>query len=290
MMSIAIQEPYVETELHRRVEHWLQHGIPPILILYGPPGCGKTTTMRHLLLGEQADQLPVVWLPATWGASLETMMGFWELRPGQGTVFIEGELFQGLTTENCVIVIDDAHTVATELQLLNGVGDVTREVTCASLGRKIEIATGVRLVLVANPPAPDLPPWERTRWELPEQIRDRARMIELKDGLPREDELAIAGLHFPQSHPQEVLEGMVDLVRNLRQNGVLYSYTPSVRSLVMWCQLMEQGLSLGEAYLEAVANKFLKPEEYAAAIESFQAKFDVDPTESSTSKEGSDEG
>jgi MoxR-like ATPase len=288
-MTITTQERYVETELHRRVEHWLQYGVPPILILYGPPGCGKTTTMRYLLLAAQADQFPVVWLPATWGASLETMLGFWELRGGE-TVFVEGELLQGLTTENCVIVIDDAHTVATELQLLNGVGDVTREVTCASLGRKIAVAAGVRLALLANPPAPDLPPWERTKWELPEQMRDRARMIELKDGLPREDELAIAALHFPKSHPQEALEGMVDIVRNLRQNGVLYSYTPSVRSLVMWCQLMEQGLSLGEAYLEAVANKFLKPEEYAAAVEAFQAKFDVDPTERSASKEGSDAG
>jgi MoxR-like ATPase len=282
---VVIQERYVETELHRRVEHWLRYGVPPILILYSPPGCGKTITARHVLAAH-AEEFPVVWLPATWGASLETMLGFWELRGGE-TVFIEGELLRGLTTENCIIVIDDAHTVAAELQLLNGIGDVTREVTCASLGRKIEIANGVRLILIANPPSPDLPPWERARWELPEQTRDRARMIELKEGLSREDELAIAELYFPEGHPKEALEGMVEVVRNLRQNGVLHSYTPSVRSLVMWCQLLEQGLSLGEAYLEAVAAKFLQPEEFAAAVEIFQAKFDIDPLESSTLKEGS---
>jgi hypothetical protein len=276
-MVVTTQERYVKTALHRQVEHWLQYGLPPILIIYGPPGCGKTITVRHVL-AEYATQFPFIWIPATWGSDLQALLGFWELRNGQ-TVFVEGDLLKGLMTSGCVIVIDDAHTVAAELQLLNGVGDITRELTCASLSRKITIAEGVRLVLLANPPPRDLPPWERARWELPEQIRDRARMIELREGLSWEDELAVASLYYPKGHPREVLEGLVELIRNLRTNGVLRSFIPSTRSLVMVCQLLGQELSLGEAYLQGVANKFLREDEYAAAIEAFRGKFGIDPRE-----------
>ncbi len=268
--------------LFRKVRAWVAWGDPPILILYGPPGVGKTESV--LQAAAQHGSL-VVWIAATRTTSLELLLGFWELRNGQ-TVFVEGELLRGLKTPNALIVIDDAHLVAPELQMFNGLGDSTRLITVPTLGRTERIADGVRLVLIANPPPRTVASWDRDKWIVPEQIRDRARVIDAGHGLTAEEEFAIARLRFPADQPDEVVRALVELVRNLRSNGVLTSYPVSLRSVLIVGKLLAQGCPLGEAYLEAIANKFVDQAEYAVAIEAFIAKFGVDPRDGSSLKEG----
>ena len=284
-MSLAIaQELYVETELHRWFLDWLIHGgIPPILIVYGPAGVGKTYTIRQIL--KRYVNMPLFFIPATWGQSLEHLMGYWQLKDNE-TVFVEGDLLRGLTTEGSVICIDDAHCVAQNLQLLNGVGDSSREFVCTALGRTFPVASGVKLVLLANPPAPGLAPWEAQKWLLPEQIRDRAVMIELATGLSRDDERAILKLHWPESHPEEVLDGLLDVARNLRTNQVLESYTPSIRSMIITATRVKQGRTLVEAFMEGIANKYIEKSERAAAMEAFEAKFNYAEDGSSLEEKG----
>lgn len=281
-----VQDLYVETELHRRILDWLLHGgNPPILIVYGPAGVGKTFTLRQIL--KRYVNMPLFFIPATWGQSLEYLMGYWLLKDNE-TIFVEGDLMKGLTTEGSVICIDDAHCVAQNLQLLNGVGDSSREFVCTTLGRTLPVADGVKLVLLANPPAPGLAPWEAQKWLLPEQIRDRAVMIELSAGLSREDELAILKLHWPESHPEEARDGLLDVARNLRTNQVLQSYTPSVRSMIITATLVKQGRTLVEAFMEGIANKYIEKSEKAAAMEAFEAKFNHAEDGSVLKKEGVD--
>jgi len=279
-MESTFDGKYVETSLGRRIEHWTRHREPPILILLGPPGCGKTFTVVHVLEA-LSDELTYMWIPATWEASLESMLGVWELVDGQ-TRFSEGDLLTGLTTNNCITIIDDSHTIAGQLQLLNGFADGKRQISCPALGKRLALSETARLVLIANPPSADAPQWERTRWEIPEQIRDRARMIELSSGLSREEEERIVRANWPEdSHPEDVFQGLMDVVGNLRSAALITSYTPSIRSMVMLCTLLHQGLSLGDAFLEAIGNKFLRADERAIAIDAFAARFDEDPTEGS---------
>lgn len=284
MPLATAQELYVETELHRWILDWLIHGgNPPILIVYGPAGVGKTYTLRQIL--KRYVSMPLFFIPATWGQSFEQMMGFWQLKDRE-TVFVEGDLLKGLTTEGSVICIDDAHCVAQDLQLLNGVGDSSREFVCTAQGRTLRVASGVKLVLLANPPAPNLAPWEAQKWLLPEQIRDRAVMIELSTGLSRDDERAILKLHWPATHPEEAMDGLLDVVRNLRTNHVLGSYTPSIRSMIIAATRVKQGRTLVEAFMEAIANKYLEKSEKAAAMEAFEAKFNYAEDGSSLEEKG----
>lgn len=263
---------FVKTGLYWRIKSWVQHGVPSILILYGPPGCGKTETMRQVVMEYSGKAF---WITATRATNLEALFGHWELRGGE-TVFVPGELFEALQTRGALIVIDDAHLVAPDLQLLNGLGDSTRRVTVPVLSKTIEIAEGVKLVLIANPPPRTVASWERDQWIIPEQIRDRARVIRVDQGLTPDEELRIAYQAFPRES-EALVEHVVELARNLRKNGVLSSFTPSLRSILMLGGLLRQGLSLGEAYLEAIAYKFDDPDEFAVAVEAFKAKFGTDP-------------
>lgn len=263
---------FVKTGLYWRIKSWVQHGVPSILILYGPPGCGKTETMRQVVMEYPGKAF---WITATRATNLEALFGHWELR-GSETVFVPGELFEALQTRGALIVIDDAHLVAPDLQLLNGLGDSTRRVTVPVLSKTIEIAEGVKLVLIANPPPRTVASWERDQWIIPEQIRDRARVIRVDQGLTPDEELRIAYQVFPRES-EALVEHVVELARNLRKNGVLSSFTPSLRSILMLGNLLRQGLSLGEAYLEAIAYKFDDPDEFAVAVEAFKAKFGTDP-------------
>jgi len=270
---------FVETGLSRRVAEWVRHGDPTILLLYGPAGSGKTVTVRHV--AAQCGR-PVFWVSATRGTNLELLFGLWTLRPtpnGTETFFEEGILLRGLLTPGALLVLDDAHLVAPDLQILNGLGDSSRELTVPARGRTCPIAEGVCLVLIANPPPRTVASWERERWLIPEQIRDRARVIQTFDALTLDEEFAIARLYFPEDCPDEIVRGVVELARNLRSNSVLSSYAPSLRSVVILGKLMRQGLGLGEAYLEAIAYKFDGSDEFAVAIEAFVAKFGMDPRE-----------
>jgi hypothetical protein len=270
---------FVKTGFFRRILDWFEHGCePPILIVLSPPGLGKTYTLRYI--ATLLRDIPFFFIPATWGQNLEYLLGIWELRGGEGTVFTEGDLYKALTTPNACIIIDDAHCVAQELQLLNGLGDSSREVVCASLGSKVEVAPGVKLVLLANPPPTGIAPWEAQRWEIPMQIRDRAVMLELSEGLTPEDERAILEAYWPKRHPEEVLEGLLELSRNLRTNQVLQSFTPSIRSLIITAMLLDQGETLADAFRYGIACKYTDGAERAAAMEAFSAKFD--PSEDGT--------
>ena len=275
------EEIYIETAIHRRILNWFRHGCDPsILILLGPAGIGKTFTLRYMrkLFPERSFFI----IPATFGQNLEHLFGYWLLDETGKTTFVEGDLLKGLTTPNAVILIDDAMCVAGDLMLLNGLGDSSRTFVCPPLGRTMPIADGVVLVLAANPAPPDLPPWEAQKWEIPVQIRDRAVMIELSEGLALEDERRILEQHWPESHPREVLEGLLEVVHNLRTNGVLYSYTPSIRSLIIAAVLLSDGRSLSEAFREGIGDKYIDPMERAAAREAFDAKFDNSEAGSTT--------
>lgn len=266
-------EPYVRTDLDGRVESFLSHSAPAMLAVIGPAGLGKSLTVRKVL---ERSSLPSVLLPAATGQSLDDMFGVWTLRNGE-TKFVEGALLRGLKTPDCVIVLDDAHVLAQGLQLLNGIGDQTRCVSFSAQGDALDVADGVRLVIIANPPPATLPPWEAHRWQIPEQTRSRCRLIRLDHGLSYEDELAVAAAHWPGDHPAELLEGLVEIARNLRDNGVTGGYTPSLRDLAMIGHLLSQGHSLGEAFAEGLAHKYLQLADREAAIESFRGKFGFDP-------------
>jgi len=264
-------EVYVETSLHRRIVDWFSHGCDPaILIVLGLAGIGKTYTLRYI--SKLFPERTFFFIPATWGQNLEHLIGYWELKDGQ-TRFVPGDLYKGLTTPNAVIVLDDAHCVAADLQLLNGLGDSSREFVCTALGRKLAIAPGVRLVLLANASPAGLPPWEAQRWDIPLQIRDRAAMLELSSGLSRDDEARILEQYWPSSQPREAMTALLELAWNLRTNQVLETYVPSIRALIVAAILLRDGRGVADAYAEAIANKYVNPAERAAALEAFNAKF-----------------
>jgi len=270
---------FIETGLYRRLVNWAGIGEPPILLLMGRPGSGKTEAARHVAERYLDD---VFWIPATQASRLELMFGFWELRAsstGTETVFTKGDLMKGLETPNALVVIDDAHLVASDLQLLNGVGDSTRRFTVHSLGKTFPVAEGVRVLIIANPPSANIAAWERDKFVIPEQIRDRAIAIIADDNLTFEEELEIARVYFPDSCPPETREGVVEIIRNLRINNVLSTYVPSLRSVVIMGTLVSQGVSLERAFLEAAANKFASKDEQAVAIEAYKARFGIDPKE-----------
>jgi len=275
--------PFVPTELFHRIMAWFRHGcFPPILVIVGPAGIGKTYTVRHV--AHELSDIPFFFLPATWRQSLENLMGYWELRDGQ-TQFTQGDLLKGLSTEGACICIDDAHCLSQDLQLLNGVGDTSREVVCAALGRKVSVAPNVKLILLANPvPATGIAPWEAQKWEIPIQIRDRSLMIELSEGLSVDDERAILSEHWPEGHPAEVMDGLLEVCRNLRTNQVLQSFVPSIRSLIITASELRHGASLSAAFEYGISNKYSDRSERAAAIEAFDAKFDPE-TGTSTSED-----
>lgn len=264
---------FVRTKAFEEILSWTLGGMPPILILQGPPGSGKTATMAQV-----AREYPgrTFWITATPATKLEALFGFWELRAGE-TVFVEGELLRGLQTPAALIVIDDAHLVAPDLQLLNGIGDETRRFTVPALGRTLEVAEGVRLALLVNPPPRTAASWERDRWIVPDQIRDRARVIKIDESLTPDEEFQIARDRFPKDCPDDIVAALLELKRHLRANGVLETYAPSLRAVLSVGFMLSQGFTLGQAYLESIAYKFVDPDEFAAAIEAFKAKFGADP-------------
>lgn len=272
---------YVVTELDKAIDHWVVHRYPPFLVVLGPPGTGKTLTSQQVLGRHR--EFPHVWIPATRGASLLHFLGHWELRGGE-THFVEGVLHKALQQKDTIILIDDAQCLAEDLQPLNGVGDITRCVSCPELGLTLKVAPGVRVVFIANPPSPSLPPWERVRWQIPEQIMSRARVINLDAGLAPDDEKAIAlevwaDLELEaKGHPKAVLFGLLEVVQHIRAAAML-TYGPSIRDVVLACHLLSQGLPLGSVFLQAVAHKLSTKEEQVAAVEAFRAKFGFDPTE-----------
>jgi len=269
----STRDEFVPTELSRRIAAWFEHGcFPPILLVVGPAGIGKTYTVRHM--ASQMQDTPFFFIPATWRQSLEALMGYWELRDGC-TRFSKGDLLKGLITPGACICIDDAHCLSQDLQLLNGVGDISREVVCAALGKKVAVAEDVKLLLLANPvPTTGIAPWERQKWEIPIQIRDRSLMIELSEGLSLQDERAILLRYWPAGHPTEVLDGLLEVCQHLRTNQVLESFVPSVRSLIITASELGHGLPLDEAFRVGISNKYSDPSERAAATEAFEAKFD----------------
>jgi len=271
-------DTFVRTALYTDIEHWARNSDLPILAVIGPAGSGKTENVRKVL--SEMD-VPVTWIPSTYGVNLESLLGHWTLADGE-TRFVPGLLYEGLSTPRCHLVLDDAHNLAASLQLLNPIGDSVREITCAALGQRIPVAEGVRAILILNPPSPSLPSWEQHKQSLCEQTRDRAVVIDVRSGLTREDQLAIAERHWPEGQPREHLKGIVEVVCNLQTNGVLTTYVPSVRALLIFCSLLRDGATLGSAYARAIANKYLDPEERTAAVAAFQARFDLDPDEGET--------
>lgn len=276
---------YVVTQLHSDIEHWVTNRFPPILTILSPPGAGKTTAVRRVCEIHK-DEFPYVVIPAVRGAHLSDFFGVWVLRDGQ-TVFQEGPLYKGLLQKNCIIVIDDAHTLGPDLQLFNSLGDGTGQMSCAELGVTLDIAPGVRLILVANPPSPDLPSWERSQWEIPEQILSRSRVLRLEHGLSVEDEKAIFKATWDAmglselGHPTSIREGMHEVMVHLRATPALGSCPPSVRDAVTFCHLLAQCLSVGQAFLQSIGYKPTSSEGRAAAVETFQAKFGFGPDEQS---------
>lgn len=268
---------YVVTQLHRDIEHWVMNRFPPILTILSPPGAGKTTAVRRVCEIHQ-NEFPHVVIPAVRGAHLSDFFGVWVLRDGQ-TVFQEGPLYKGLLQENCIIVIDDAHTLGPDLQLFNSLGDGTGQVSCAELGMTLDIAAGVRLILVANPPSPDLPLWERSQWEIPEQILSRSRVLRLEHGLSVEDEREILRAAwedldlFKLGYDNQLREGLHEVILHLRATPALGSYVPSIRDAILFCHLLSQGIPPFEAFIQSVASKPSSGEGRVAAVEAFRAKF-----------------
>ena len=262
---------YVETCLSELVEHFFVNPFPSILVLIGPPGTGKTVAVR--MIAARHPEIRVVWYNPTVSGVPADALGHFELIGGD-TVWVPGSIGEALSHEGTLLVVDDAHLVALHLSLFAGLGDDSRTVTIPSTGEQIQVAKGVRLVVLANAPAQDCPSWDRFRYEIPEPIRDRARVIAI-DGefLSREDEIEIAATAWPADYPRSVLEGIVDLCRDLRKALPAASYTTSPRSEVILGSLLSQGLTLSDAFEQAVAGKYLRSEEHVAARGAFVAKF-----------------
>lgn len=272
--TTAIQT-FVRTSFFDRVLHLLKHTTLPMLLVLGRIGSGKSETVRAALAELK---VPVCWIPITRATDLDSLLGHHTLNDGN-LAFVKGMLHKAITTPNCVIVMDDAHAIidTAALQFLNPMGDTLRQLVCSVLGQEITISEGVRLILIANEPSSSTPSWERSKTEMPEQLRDRSVLVDVRYGLPQADQLAITSTKWPESSSQGDLEGIVELVCHLSTSG-LSSYTPSLRALLQIAELLRAGMTLDEAFLCSVASKYTDLGERTAAIAAFEAKFDRDPT------------
>lgn len=278
------QATFVRTKLFKRILHFLTRTTLPMLLVIGNIGVGKSRCVRAALA--EAD-CPTCWIPVFRTIDLDQLFGHYT-KIGDNIVFQPGLLMDAIKTPDCVIILDDCHSIADtdSLQLLNPIGDPgdpVRKLVCSMLGKDVEIAENVRIILIANEPSEGTPQWERYRSEIPSQLRDRSVVLDVREGLSQAEQLSIAKKYWPASSPRHEMENVVELVAHLQDSGFT-TYTPSLRALLQIAELRRADLSLEDAFMSAVASKYSDSGERSAALAAYDAKFNEDLTEAEVVK------
>lgn len=276
-MDRARELKYVRTakgvQVAQSIEH--RHRIP-LTLVFGEIGTGKSYTVLHELL---LAGVFFWWITCAKGVRLGDYIGHWILENGV-TKFQKGILYEAIEqcTENekgGIVVIDDCHQLGNDLQYLNSACDTTnRKLSVPEVGLTLDIPTGLGFLLIANRQK-HLPPWERGHAAIPPQILSRARVILFEASLPIETELEILKLYWPSRDSlgdEEEMRKLLDLVRKLRENGQLESYTPAIRDLVGFATLLDIGVGHQDAFAQAIAHKY-SPEDQIAVWTAYDAAF-----------------
>jgi MoxR-like ATPase len=276
-MTRARELEYVRTpkglEVAQSIEH--RHRIP-LTLVFGEIGTGKTYTVLHELL---LAGVFYRWITCAKGVRLGDYIGHWELENG-ATKFQKGILYEaiekaGENGEGGIVVLDDCHQLGNDLQYMNSACDTTnRKLSVPEVGVTLDIPDGLSFILIANPQK-HLPPWERGHAAIPPQILSRARVILFEAALPLETELEILKLYWPSRDglgDEAQMRKLLDLVRKLRENGQLESYTPAIRDLVIFATLLDIGVNHRDAFAQAIGHKY-STEDQIAVWTAYNAAF-----------------
>jgi nitric oxide reductase NorQ protein len=258
--SVKDQPRILDLSWHADARMLLEIGKPPLVLLVGEPGCGKTTFARAAAIHYTARP------PKTLSGSPETeqshLFGRWTLS-GNETRFIDGPLPVALK-DNSWLLIEEFSQIPIECRAsLLPLRDQD-EITNPLNGEVLSVPPEFRLIATSNSESLTC----RKNTGIAKVLYDGFFALEI----PELDDIQVARFlrhHFPKAskHLVERVLALWNEYRNLNSRGASGKSLLSYRAAAHLMSLLERGMDEARAVQIALVNKFLAgdPDLFSAA-------------------------